>query len=112
MPEAPVNATVIVREEAMRGGRRSGLAELAVPYQHRVARRERAGEALRKIDGPMLAPGAADRHRQIVAVVAYVVRQPACDEMVDVRVHALHFGDRLEKLHDVGILAAEGPQRR
>ena len=106
MPDAPVSASVIV-PCVHRTTARSRWRE-----QHLVARLERARQALGKIDRTVAAAGAADRDRQVVAVVARIVGQPARDEVVDVGVHALDFGNRLEEFDHRRIAAGQRAQRR
>ena len=93
-------------------GRRASPTELAVAHQHLVARRERAREPLDEIDRAVPAAGAADRDRQVVAVVARVVGQPARDEAVDVPVHPLDVGHRFEERDHRGVAPGERLQRR
>ena len=60
----------------------------------------------------MLATGAADRHGQVVPVVARIVGQPARHEMIDVGIHALDFGKLLEVGDDLRIATAQILERR
>ena len=83
-----------------------------MPDEHLVARREVPGEPFDQIDRPMLTARAANRDRQIVAVVARVVGQPARDEVIDIAIHAVDFWNRLEKGDDGGVLAGQRRQRR
>src|SRR5512137_138489 len=100
MPEAPVKARVIVCGAVIgaparsTGGCRS--IELAVALQYLVPWRERLRQPLDEVDRAVASAGAADRHGEVVAIVARVVGQPAGDEVVDVAVHSLDFGHGLQ----------------
>ena len=63
-------------------------------------RRERLREALHEIHGAVPAAGAADRHGEVVAVVAGVFGKPRRDEPFDVGVHLLDGGFLLEERDD------------
>ena len=113
MPEAPVNASVIgARRGSSDRSTRCGSSPSCAMTQHLVARRERAREPLDEIDRAMPAAGAADRDGQVVAVVARVVGQPARDEVVDVAVHPLDFGDRSRGTRPPARRARSAAQRR
>ena len=60
----------------------------------------------------MLAAGAADRHRQIAAVVAHIAGQPVGNESTDVLDHPSDIGLALEELDDLGILSGQRTQLR
>jgi NADP-dependent 3-hydroxy acid dehydrogenase YdfG len=52
----------------------------------------RALADLCQIDRAVLAAGAADRHRQVAALVGLERRQPAAQERLDLRQHVEHLG--------------------
>ena len=78
-----------------------------MPDQHLIARCERASKSLGQINGAVLTTGTADRDRQIIAVVARVIGEPARDEVLDIGVHSLDFGSCFEELYDSRLFARQ-----
>ena len=72
-------------------------------HEHLIRGTERFREPLDEIHGPMSSTGAADRDGEVIAIVARVIGQPAGDERIDVRVHALDLGHRFQELHDLAV---------
>jgi len=82
-----------------------------MPVQHLVPAGEGSGQPFGQINRPMLSTGTADRHRQVVTVVACIVGQPARHEVVDVPVHALNLRLALQVGHDHRIATIERRER-
>src|SRR5512145_2573840 len=89
---------------------RSAAGQGAVADQHAGAIGEFAGQPFGDVDRTMLAACAADRYRQIAAVVADVGRQPGGDEMADVVAHPANLFLGFEEVDDRLVAAGQRAQ--
>src|SRR5690625_5109037 len=93
------------------GGGGGGLLPVA-DLDVAVVLPEVAGQGFHHVDRAVLAPGAAQGHGDIAAVVGDEAGQPALHELTDVRHHGLDVGFGIEKVPDRLVAAGEAAQRR
>ena len=75
--------------------------DFVVPCVHRIVHSlQRCGEFLGHVNRAMLATGAAQRYRQIAAMDADILRDPACEERENVIVHLAEQRLPVEKFGD------------